>query len=140
MLGQLEQSDVRTARLVSELFESQIDDDAVSRLSTCGTDVGESAELQVHLDTGSVQSSLGNVSRLSSYLKLIAFESCVIVIDFTRSAGTSFVESAREAQAVATLRVRVAVESPRDGLCTRIGRIVRPVNRLIQTTRLFNKQ
>ncbi|XP_051238679.1 uncharacterized protein LOC127353460 isoform X1 [Dicentrarchus labrax] len=157
MLGQMEQSDTRTT-WVSDLSESRADDETdqpvfldrsgvrsdleegqqvdgedVSRLSTCGTEVEKSAELQAHVDTESVEPNSGNCQLSDQSVDAHSVRSAVS--DSIHSARISCAESVAvsESQAMATEQKGVVVSLSRGGLGTTLGRLVRPVNRLIQT-------
>lgn len=151
-LGQMEQSDTRTARWVSDLSETQVDEetdqpifldearsdvnqqvDDVSRFPTCGAEIEESAELQAHVDAGSVEPSSDNCQFSNQFFDTHSVESAVT--DSVHSVRTSCADlvPVSKSDAMTTEQTGAVVGPLGGGIRTRLGRLVRLVNRLIQT-------
>lgn len=158
MLGQTEQSDIRTAHCVADLSESeandetnqpllldrsgvrnnleedqQVDDEDISRFSTCGIEVEKSAELQAHVDTGSVKPSSSNCQLSDQSFDTHSVESAVS--DSIQPVKISCAESVSVSgsQAMTTEQKGVVVGPLGEGIRTRLGRLVRQV---VTATRL----
>lgn len=151
-LGQTEQSDIRTARWVSDFSEARADDetdqpvfldethseinqqvDDVTKFPPGGAEVEESAELQVNVDTGSVEPSSGNCQLSEQSFDTHSVESAIT--DSVHSVRTSCTDlvSVSKSHAMSTEHTGAVAGSLGGGIRTRLGRLVRPVNRLIQT-------